>query len=355
MAYRTASQIISRDGNNLDLIRLLASISVIIYHSFALNPQWGLVDPIKSTFGYVTTGGLAVKVFFFISGILVTNSLITRNSVFHFVVSRTFRILPGLFFVVFLSSFLIGPIFSTLSLREYLFSSEVYSYFINNILLDTKYFLPGVFEANKYGVNGSLWTIRYEIIAYIILLAFFLVGTNKKRLISSLTCIVIIIEPVTPFKGFLFATSDNNAIYLLAPCFALGSLVAINKDYYKSTMFVPMVLFAIQFLFSDEVIKASLMCFSMCLLSLHIASLNLAKKIKIHNDISYGVYLWGFPVQQILSQYFDFVFIVNVILSIATAMIIAFISWQFIEKPAIELGKRITNKYSFYKIKSTHK
>lgn len=356
MSYKTASQIISRDGNNLDLIRLLASISVIIYHSFAFNPQWGIIDPIKNTFGYVTTGGLAVKIFFFISGILVTNSLITRNSAYHFIVSRLFRIFPGLLFVLFVSSFFIGPILSTIPLRDYLLSGDVYSYFLNNIILDTRYFLPGVLEGNKYGVNGSLWTIRYEVIAYIVLLFSFLIGFNKNKLISSLICVLIIIEPVTPFKGYLFASSEYNAIYLLAPCFALGSLIAINKERYKSTVLVPISLFFFQFLISDEALKALLICFSLCLFSFHIASLDFTKKIKLNSDISYGVYLWGFPLQQIYSQYFDFSFIVNITLSLVTTMIIALISWRLIEKPSIELGKRIAKGgYSLYKVKSTHK
>lgn len=63
MNGKFVGDVITRDNNNLDLIRLCASISVIVYHSFALNPHWGIIDPVKSFFGYVTTGGLAVKIF----------------------------------------------------------------------------------------------------------------------------------------------------------------------------------------------------------------------------------------------------------------------------------------------------
>ena len=86
MNGKFVGDVITRDNNNLDLIRLCASISVIVYHSFALNPHWGIIDPVKSFFGYVTTGGLAVKIFFFISGLLVTNSLLTRKSIFQFLI-----------------------------------------------------------------------------------------------------------------------------------------------------------------------------------------------------------------------------------------------------------------------------
>lgn len=346
MRGKTADEIISRDGNNLDIIRLLAAISVIIYHSFALNPQWALTDPIKNLLGYVTTGGLAVKIFFFISGILVTNSILTRKSAYQFIVSRVLRIFPALVFVVFCSGFIIGPIFTSLPIKDYFSSSQLYSYVFNNIILNTRYFLPEVLTGNKYGINGSLWTIYYEVIAYIVLLLLYLVGFHKSTFISSIICMIIIIEPVTPLKGVLFATSSHNAIYLLAPCFALGALVALNKKFYKSNIKIPAMLFLLQFLLPGEEIKPTLMCFSLCLAALHLSSLEFVKKIKIKHDISYGVYLWGFPIQQIFSQYFSFGFVINVTISVIVTMIIALASWLFIEKPSMNLAKRIApSKY----------
>lgn len=138
-------KLITRDNNNLDLIRLFASISVIIYHSFALNPQWGIIDPVKSLFGYITTGGLVVKVFFFISGLLVTNSLLSRKSILQFITSRSLRVFPGLAFVVTITAFIIGPIFTSLPISEYFKSNQPILYALKNILLETQYFLPGVF------------------------------------------------------------------------------------------------------------------------------------------------------------------------------------------------------------------
>jgi len=245
-------------------------------------------------------------------------------------------------FVVLASAFIIGPIFTTLPLQDYFSSSQLYSYIFNNLILNTQYFLPEVLTGNKYGVNGSLWTIHYEVIAYIALLVFYLAGSHKNIVISSMICIIIIIEPITSFKGVLFATSDNSAIYLLAPCFALGSLIALNKKRYKSNLRIPAILFLLQFLLPGEEIKSTLMCFSLCLAALHFSSLDFVRRIKLKHDISYGVYLWGFPIQQIFSQYFSFGFIVNLTLSIAATMVIALISWHLIEKPSMNLAKSLT-------------
>lgn len=341
MTNPTISQVITRDGNNLDLIRLVASLAVIFYHSFPLNPQWELADPVKALFPYVSTGALAVKIFFFISGLLVVNSILTRQCTLHFVVSRLLRVFPGLIFVVICSTFIIGPIFTKLPVADYLSSAQLYDYVLNNILLDTRYFLPGLFLESKYGVNGSLWTIRYEVIAYGVVLISYLLKLMSNRFISSLACLLVIVEPLTPFKGVLFANSDNGAIYMLAPCFALGALLAINKNSYRTNFIVPIVMFFLVFCFNNESVKLLLICSSVCLLSLHLSTLPIIKKITIKNDVSYGVYLWGFPIQQIISINFHFGIFMNVALSMLIAMVFAMLSWKLIEKPAIALSKKL--------------
>lgn len=350
------SKLIKRDENNLDLIRLVASLSVIAYHSFALNPQWGITDPVKYLFGYMTTGGLAVKVFFFISGLLVTNSLLSRNSIINFIVSRSLRVFPGLAFVVITTAFLIGPIFTTMPIAEYFKTNQPIVYVVKNLLLDTQYTLPGVFEKNNYGVNGSLWTIHYEVLAYIILALLYVTKVGSSRLISSLLCLIVIIEPITPFKGILFAGSSNNAIYLLAPCFALGALLAINKNYFHTNIYIPFIFFATQFIFNDEHFSSLLLCISICLFSLHISSMRLIVGLHLKHDISYGVYLWGFPIQQIISQNSNLHPVLNIALSILLAIIMAFSSWFLVEKPAMRFAKKIADKKPRQlSIKSTHK
>ncbi|HFF8968195.1 acyltransferase family protein [Serratia marcescens] len=349
-------KLIKRDGNNLDLIRLVASLSVIVYHSFALNPQWGITDPVKNLFGYMTTGGLAVKVFFFISGLLVTNSLLSRNSITHFITSRSLRVFPGLALVVIITAFIIGPIFTTLPVSEYFKTSQPIAYVIKNMLLDTQYVLPGVFEKNRYGVNGSLWTIHYEVLAYIILALLYMAKAGSSRLMSSILCFIVIIEPITPFKGVLFAGSSNNAIYLLAPCFALGSLLAINKNHFHTSIYIPFILFSSQFIFNDERLSSLLLCMSICLILLHVSSTRLVVGLHLKHDISYGVYLWGFPIQQIVSQNLNLYPALNIALSTLLAIIMAFVSWFLVEKPAMRFAKKIADKKPRQlSIKSTQK
>lgn len=346
--YKNISTIIDKGNNNLDIIRLIAALSVVTYHSFAINPAWGLTDPIKNLFGHTSTGGIAVKIFFFISGLLVTNSLITRKSTIEFLISRMLRIFPGLIFVTIISSLIFGPLITSMKPSEYFSQIETYNYIIDNIIMNTQYFLPGVSFDNTYGINGSLWTIRYEVAAYIVLLLVFIVGLMRNNVISSLTCVLVIVEPITTLKGVLFASSDDSAIFLLAPCFALGSLFAINKERIKSTLITPLILFFASISTQSITLSPLLFCFSLCILSLHIASLKPMIYLRVREDISYGVYLWGFPIQQILHKYFSSGPIVGIAESIIISCAMGYVSWKLIEKPCIKLSKKFCSYYSVY-------
>ncbi len=82
------SEYLIKENNNLDLIRVLAAIAVIVGHSYALAPAEGNVDLIGKLFGVIYSGSLAVSIFFFISGLVVTNSLLKKKSALEFIISR---------------------------------------------------------------------------------------------------------------------------------------------------------------------------------------------------------------------------------------------------------------------------
>ena len=118
---------------------------------------------------WVISGGLRVKVFFIMSGFLIFYSYIKNPNLKNYIRKRTKRILPPYLLVVILC-FIIGSFITNLRITEYLQSGESYSYLINNILFLNflQPTLPGVFENNPIqAVNGSLWTMKVEIMFYI--------------------------------------------------------------------------------------------------------------------------------------------------------------------------------------------
>ena len=127
----------------------------------------GTWDPECIYLGYpgVYSGAIAVKVFFFISGLLVTNSLLQQKSPVAFVLGRFFRIWPALLVLLLVTALVVGPLCSGLGWREYFMHGDPYRYFWKNALLNSDARLPGVFAHNPLPnlVNGALWTLSYEV------------------------------------------------------------------------------------------------------------------------------------------------------------------------------------------------
>jgi peptidoglycan/LPS O-acetylase OafA/YrhL len=336
---------LKRNNNNLDLIRIICAISVIFSHSLVLAKNVGHSDPLNSIVGFAYIGPTAVKIFFFISGILVTNSLITTKNATHFVVSRFFRVYPAYVFLIIISTFIIGPILTSLSYNDYMQSPVTLMYAWENIFLNTHYFLPGVFDNNIYqgSVNGSLWTIPYEVAAYAILLGIYFIFGSRNRLLLSAICIVVILSPAFGLNKILFINSTTPEVYMLAPCFALGALFAINRDFIKVSLSIPIGFFILFYFVSDAFLSQMFFYFMMCTLALYVSTVNIVKYIKPRHDISYGIYLWGFLVQQIIYNYIPSLSLhLNQIICIAVTIVFSYISFFVVEQPSMKIGKTMS-------------
>jgi len=162
--------------NNFNLIRLVAAFLVIVSHSYVLVLGKSAEDPFYDLTG-ISLGVIAVDVFFITSGFLVTASLLHRKSLVSFCVNRFLRIFPALFVALLFTVVLVGSIFSNLSAVSYFGDTHTYYYFIKNLFLifGVEHTLPGVFESLPYpsAINGSLWTLPWEVRMYFIL---FLLG-----------------------------------------------------------------------------------------------------------------------------------------------------------------------------------
>ena len=166
------SELIGDRNNNLNLVRITAALAVLVTHSFALTlgPK---AEPLRQHLG-TTLGTIAVDVFFVASGFLVTISLAKRQSILEFVMARALRILPALFAMLLLSVAVLGPAFTALPLADYFADRRVATYLVKGATLVTgiEFELPGVFLRNPYPavVNGSLWTLPWEVAMYGLLL-----------------------------------------------------------------------------------------------------------------------------------------------------------------------------------------
>ncbi len=339
------SYILNKDNNNLNLIRLILASMVIVGHSPILNGgsnYWA--DPITYLFPFAASGPWAVNLFFFISGLVVTNSLINNRKPLQFIVARLFRIMPAFAFVVIVSAFIVGPIVSSFTFKQYFDSSTTYTYITENLLFQVYYNLPGVFATNFYknAVNGSLWTLAYEMSCYVILLGVFLIIRNKGKLFYNIILGLVILEGFSPYKFIFNWLGTNPEINLLPAAFALGSLLAVNADDIKIDKYSVLGVMLIYFFFRTSGYANFFFNVASSITILFVAANKQFNIYRPKYDVSFGVYLWGFVVQQMLYHYTGKIYVGwHCAISLVVSFALAYLTHFLIEKPGINLGKKL--------------
>ena len=172
----------NRIQNNFEFLRISAALLVLVSHHYPLS---NLGEP--GLPGVISLGGVAVMVFFSISGFLVTQSWLSDPNAFRFAWRRILRIWPALITVVLLSTLILGPIVTNLTVFDYFAHRATWDY-LRTLIMEIHFPLPGVFTNNPGGssVNGSLWTIPFEVRCYLFMAIIGITGLlkNKKWIIA---------------------------------------------------------------------------------------------------------------------------------------------------------------------------
>ncbi|MEI4968279.1 acyltransferase [Aeromonas caviae] len=340
---KNLEHILLRGNNNLDLVRIVAALMVIIGHSYSLSLNQTHHEPLKLLFPFTHLGQVAVAIFFFISGILVTNSLATSGNIAAFSISRFFRIYPPFVFTILVTALVIGPIAYHGDISQYFSSPRLISYIKLNLQLDIQYFIDGVFVGNndRGSVNGSIWTIPVEISAYLVVLSVYLfTGFNKRNIVSAI-CLFIIATPLSNIDGFNFIVNKKSAAYLLPSIFALGALYAINKEKIIVDWKAPLAFFILYKTSFSPYLSHFAFFACLCTATLYLSTFRITRAINIKHDISYGAYLWGFPIQQLLCYFYRLDTVGLIFYSVLSSILAGYISYFLIERPSMNFGKKV--------------
>lgn len=325
--------------NNFDLLRLLASLFVLISHSFGILQKPLQQPALWYNDKSITLSDVGLYLFFTISGFLVTQSLFDSNSLKHYLVKRILRIMPALIAANLVCIFA-GCFITKLPLQHYLFNSRTWTYlFKNSTLVVNQFYLPGVFDNLKdKTVNASLWTLFVEIECYVVLLlgAYHIV-TCKWLFLSCFVLFEALRVYLTVANNFHIKGIDLQADFTLGTYFFLGSLLYRFKDDIQLKWFYANILMAIALATvytSVEAITLSVF-FAYCFIIIGTskAVFNLRGF-----DLSYGIYLYAFPIQQLLVLHFGYSINVwlHIAMSAALASLLACLSRIFIEKPFLK-------------------
>ena len=339
--------------NNFLLIRILAAILVMVGHAFALAPApcESCHDPIRLWTGYVSSHILGVQIFFIISGFLVFGSYQKNPNLRGFLWARALRIIPGFIVCLLLMAGVIGPIFSQLTPEDYFLNSEVRHYFFQSaFFLNYVDHLPETFfsvGSRGGSINGSLWTIPLEVRLYLIVgflggLGAFL---SSRRANFSLGLLLIAL-----FLGLKWGDSSEGTISTIQLTFFfwMGAFWFNNRQRVDHDGRILLCLLGGITLLRHQVYFPYAVAL---ILPYSVLWFAYTKKIPLPawlQDYSYGIYLYGFPIQQMLAHAFsDMGPYAMMAFSIPLALIAGALSWHLVEKRFLALKSGLIRPPSF--------
>ena len=333
----------ARFKNNFDFLRFIFAICVVITHSFALA---GLPDSdewmIQWTNNQVSFSAIGLSGFFTISGYFIYISLMRSDNLWIYLKKRFLRIFPGLFVVLLLSLCFVPFVYNG---TPPLFKNDSFITYLpyNMSLYGFQGTISGVFENLSYrSINGSLWTIRYEFSLYIVLIGLFFIKSKKSlKLIGTATILLLML---ICYKFNVLQIYDRSLFNLqgihilnLGTFFVAGVLLAqLNFKSWKHSVFIPVVFLLILLalylgIYSD--VKHIL--FPVLVMSVGYLPIQILQRFSAYGDASYGIYIYSFPIQQLLVYYFSPSLTYLILYSISISVGFGYVSWHFVEEKAL--------------------
>jgi peptidoglycan/LPS O-acetylase OafA/YrhL len=343
MSDASAPEAVTHSANNFDGLRLLAALAVILGHAVYLTGRDR--QSVPSIMGDQIQD-LGVAVFLIISGYLISGSWERAPRLGSYLRARALRILPGLAAVTVITTFVIGPLVTTFDAGQYFASDRTWVY-LTNAVLHPVYDLPGVFVGMPYvdKVNGVFWTLPVEAACYLIVpLAALLPARFRNAAMIVLLVAGVTIWVATRVTGSQ-AEVDNvplRQIGAIWPYFAIGALLRtfpIRFDIAGLIFVAGLVLVQVVPPHDQQVIL-------WIALPPFVLAIGTARTVGFHRaarfgDLSYGLYLWGFLVQQLIILKLGVLpFAVNCAIVLVITGALAWVSWHLVEKRALRLKHR---------------
>lgn len=336
--YKKLSEAALCKKNNLNTVKFVAAMLVIVSHAYAFAGNYRKTD----WFSLLThqkgdLGGLAVSIFFFYSGLLITMSLFRNGDVKRYVKRRATRIYPSFVLVTLVIVFVAAPIITNLSVVSYFTNIETYAY-LKNLIFISAHDLPGVFVNNIYAraVNGPIWTIRVEVFCYVFCYIFYrlnMLNKNKKSTILSFVTFAVLLGFIAVI--YVFVTKDIYSVVMPVTMYYIGMIYAVYSDNIALNVRQLLISTVGFLLFSvlGQVILASIIFLPLMLVNL---AFGFDKDVKLTNMLgqsSYEIYLWGGFIGQTVCYMFGGSMneYVNMLITIPVTILLGYVTNVVVE------------------------
>ena len=324
-------------GNAFDTLRLLAAGMVVVSHSWVIARD----EDAQPAIGELDLGTIGVRMFFGISGFLIAQSWLSDPHLGRFAIKRALRILPALYVVLAATTLVLGLAFTTLAPADYLRDGQTWRYLTHNAIFWLEHSLPGVFvEHPTRDVNGPLWTLGPEVVAYAGIAALGTLGVLRRSWIPPLIAAVLVVVWYDP-TGIV----PRHPALVLWQTFAIGTSLYVLRERIPWHWAIAAALLA-AFAVTSGGIQWWLAVIAIPYASIFVAYRAPAalRRLTARGDVSYGLYLLGWPIGQAVLALSGGAaspwLVVGV--SLPVAYLLAMASWRFVEQPALRLKPRLT-------------
>jgi peptidoglycan/LPS O-acetylase OafA/YrhL len=313
----------TRQPNHFDLARFIAALLVMLTHAFALTPRGPHVEPLVYLSGHRTDlGVVGVAAFFIMSGFLIAGSWERSGRLNDFMRARLLRILPGLALALLLCA-VVGA-FLTVTPEHYPASAA--SYVWRNLLMYRgQADLAGVFASNPYGpvVNGSLWTLRHEFTCYLLIAALGLVRQLRLP-------VMLLIDRINMLRELL---------PLLAWFMAGACAYAWRAQVVSRALWLALAALTLLLIVNGVTLLVIAPLLAVALIRLLYLPGPLTGFGR-YGDFSYGLYIYAFPVQQLLVWLMPLQTpLQNFLMALPLTLALAVLSWYLVERRCLRFKK----------------
>lgn len=336
--FTTISRVLERRRDAMLLIRLSLAGAVFCSHAFVVARGFAYVEPLKLWTG-LDLGQHAVNLFFVLSGFLVVQSL-ERRDTRSYLRARALRIFPGLIVAALTAALVIGPLMSHLGVRGY-FGDPATWRFLPEVLprFNGLAELPGVFNGHPvHNVMATIWTIKYEIVCYILLALAGAAGLLRRPFVV-LGLLGVGLATLTLFESDVLP-SGINSLLRFGTCFMLGNTFWLLRDRIPLSGLFVACLGVLAIVAGNTPLGVPALIVAEGYGLLWLAYLPMLARIPMPSaDLSYGVYLYGFPIEQVIETA-GFGGLLIIVAAAPVTLAAAALSWFLVEKPVLQFKDR---------------
>ena len=340
-------------NNHLNTIRLFMAMLVIWSHCFAIYYGTEANEPISLLLaGHYNAGNVGVRVFFIISGFLITQSFIHNPDVKLFMKKRVARIYPGFLTAAAICIVVIIPLFST---RVEMSASDGLRIILQNLLLRGAMPESDAFINHPVKeINGALWSISFEFWCYIATAVLGVLGLLQRRTIIFVVYVTIVVTRIwldltgrQPGGGILDEIIGWPYLWFsIAPCFLIGALAYLfHEKIPRSGLLLLSFMAALVISAHTSKIACDLLFPIAAAYGTFYAAFSATRlpDAEKFGDFSYGTYLYGFPIQQMLRT-LDIAFFPFILMSGLLAIAAGVASWFMIERHFVVQKKKTKSR-----------